>query len=307
MKQLTVLGSVNADHVLRVPYFSQPGETLTGRSYNIEFGGKGANQAVAVARLKSNDTQVHFLGCIGDDAIGQEIKDYMSAQDIHVEYLHQAPNTMTGVAFIQVTDIGENSIVLSSGANHFVNKDYIEQHKATIECCDALLMQLETPIEGITQAAEYAKAKGKLVVLNPAPAQSLNDELLSLVDIITPNETETQILTGIEVINESSAKEAAHIFHQKGIQLVLITLGKKGVFVSEKNGISKLISGFAVEAVDTTAAGDTFNGGFLSEYINGSSLEDAIRFAQGAAALSVTRKGAQASVPTREEVLAFIR
>ncbi len=307
MKKLTILGSVNVDHILTVPYFAKPGETLTGYNYNIEFGGKGANQAVAVARLKSKNIEVQFLGCIGDDSIGSQIKESMKNDGIDVSHLQQNIGVMTGVAFIQVSESGKNSIVLASGANDCVDLEYVKQCQQKIESSNAILMQLETPIEAVALAAKFAKNKQKLVVLNPAPAKPLTDELLSLVDIITPNETEAEILTGIEVTDEISAKKAAEVFHQKGIRTVLITLGKKGVFVSVIGEISEIISGFSVKAIDTTAAGDTFNGAFLCEYLDGKPLKEALRFAQGAAALSVTRKGAQPSVPNREEVIEFIK
>ena len=166
-------------------------------------------------------------------------------------------------------------------------------------------MQLETPLSGVELAAQIAKKNGVKVVLNPAPAQILSDELLSLIDIITPNETEAEILTGVAVTDEQSAVKAASVFHDKGIKTVMITLGAKGVFVSRK-GKSRIIKGFCVQAIDTTAAGDTFNGGFVTALLEEKSFDEAIHFGQAAAAISVTKKGAQSSIPTRQETLEFL-
>ncbi|QLB42128.1 MULTISPECIES: ribokinase [Mannheimia] len=302
MKKLTVLGSINADHVISVPYFAKPGETLTGHSYHIAYGGKGANQAVAAARLGA---KVSFIGCIGDDDIGKAMKTEFEKDGINTRPIKSIANEMTGIAMIQVAESGENSIVISAGANGYLDEAVVAEFESEIAQADYLLMQLETPLLAIIQAAKIAKNSNTQVVLNPAPARELPDELLSLLDMITPNETEAEILTGIKVVDEASAKQAAQIFHQKGIQKVLITLGSKGVFVSE-NGQGEIVAGFRVNAVDTTAAGDTFNGGLVTAMLEDKPLDEAIRFAHAAAAISVTRKGAQSSIPTRQETLDFL-
>lgn len=302
MKNLTVIGSINADHVISVPYFAKPGETLTGHSYHIAYGGKGANQAVAAARL---GVKVSFIGCIGNDDIGRAMKTAFEQDGINTQSIKTIPNAMTGIAMIQVAESGENSIVISAGANGHLDETVVAEFQSEITQADCLLMQLETPLPAIIQAAKIAKENNTQVVLNPAPARALPDELLSLLDMITPNETEAEILTGIKVVDELTASQAAAIFHQNGIEKVLITLGSKGVFISEKGGGS-IVPGFRVQAVDTTAAGDTFNGALVTAILEEKSLAEAIRFAHAAAAISVTRKGAQPSIPARQEVLDFL-
>lgn len=306
MKKLTVLGSINADHVISVPYFAKPGETLTGSGYHIAYGGKGANQAVAAARLlDKNSAHVSFIGCVGNDDIGRAMKTAFEQDGINTQPIKTIQNEMTGIAMIQVAASGENSIVISAGANGHLDESVVAEYQAEIRQADCLLMQLETPLPAIIQAAKIAKENGTKVVLNPAPAKALPKELLSLLDMITPNETEAEILTGIKVVDEQTASQAAAVFHQHGIEKVLITLGSKGVFVSE-NGEGKIVSGFRVQAVDTTAAGDTFNGALVIAMLEEKPLAEAIRFAHAAAAISVTRKGAQPSIPSRQETLDFL-
>ena len=302
MKTLTVLGSINADHVISVPHFVKPGETLLGHSYHIAYGGKGANQAVAAARLGA---KVNFIGCIGNDDIGRAMRNAFALDGINTNPIITVNNEMTGIAMIQVSDSGENSIVISAGANAYLDESQVEDSKQEIIDSDYLLMQLETPLPAIIQAAELAKENGTKVILNPAPAQTLPDELLKNLDIITPNETEAEILTGIRVTDEQSAVKSATVFHAKGIETVLITLGSKGVYVSQQ-GKGEIVPGFRVQAVDTTAAGDTFNGAFVTALLEDKPLAQAIRFAHAAAALSVTKKGAQPSIPTRKETLEFL-
>lgn len=304
MKKLTVLGSVNADHVISVPHFAKPGETLTGSNYHIAYGGKGANQAVAAARLGAN---IDFVACIGDDDIGQAMKKAFAQDGMNTDAVVEIKNKMTGIAMIQVSASGENSIVISAGANAYLNEDIIDTFADKIIQADALLMQLETPLSAVISAAKLAKSSHTQVILNPAPAQSLPDELLTLLDMITPNETETEILTGVKVVDEQSAQQAAQVFHQKGIKTVLITLGSKGVYVSQQGQTSGIVAGFRVEAKDTTAAGDTFNGALMTALLEDKPLAEAIRFAHAAAAISVTRQGAQPSIPTREETLNFLK
>lgn len=306
MKQLAILGSINADHVISVPHFAKPGETLIGSNYHIAYGGKGANQAVAAARLcDKNTTQVHFIACVGDDSIGQQMKNSFSKDGINVEAVSCVQGENTGIALIQVAENGENSIVISAGANACLNEAKVAEFSNKIVEADYLLMQLETPLSTVITAAKLAKENQTKVVLNPAPAKVLSDELFGLIDIITPNETETEILTGITVMDEESAVKAATVFHDKGIEQVLITLGSKGVYVSQK-GQGEMIAGFQVNAVDTTAAGDTFNGAFLTALLEGKNIHQAVLFAQAAAAICVTRAGAQPSIPQREEVMNFL-
>ena len=302
MNKLVVLGSVNADHVLQVASFPRPGETLLGHSYAVIPGGKGANQAVAAARLGAD---IAFIACVGDDSFGANMITEFSRDGINTQAVMIEQDTPTGIAMIQVAATGENSICISAEANACLTPERLTPHRELIEQADTLLMQLETPIATITQAAKIAKQAGTRVVLNPAPAQPLNDELLSVVDLITPNETEAELLTGIKVSDMASAQVAADALHNKGIAEVMITLGSQGVWISQA-GTGKQVKGFCVDAVDTTAAGDTFNGGLLAGLQAGLVLDEAIRFAHAAAAISVTRVGAQTSIPTKLEVDAFL-
>jgi len=302
MNKLVVLGSVNADHVLQVASFPRPGETLLGHSYAVIPGGKGANQAVAAARLGAD---IAFIACVGDDSFGANMITEFSRDGINTQAVMIEQDTPTGIAMIQVAATGENSICISAEANAFLTPERLTPHHELIEQADTLLMQLETPIATITQAAKIAKQAGTRVVLNPAPAQPLNDALLAIVDLITPNETEAELLTGIKVTDMASAQVAANVLHDKGITEVMITLGSQGVWISQA-GTGKQVKGFRVDAVDTTAAGDTFNGGLLAGLQAGLVLDKAIRFAHAAAAISVTRVGAQTSIPTRTEVDAFL-
>ncbi|EEX33208.1 MULTISPECIES: ribokinase [Vibrio] len=302
MNKLVVLGSVNADHVLQVPSFPRPGETLHGRNYQVIPGGKGANQAVAAARLNAD---TGFIACVGDDAFGINIRENFKMDNINIAGVKMQPNCPTGIAMIQVAESGENSICISAEANAKLTEDAIEFDLERIRQANYLLMQLETPMCGIEKAAQVAKASRTNVILNPAPARELSDELLSCIDVITPNETEAEVLTGVTVTDNESAQEAANTLHRKGIEIVLITLGAKGVWLSQ-NGRGELIPGFRVEATDTTAAGDTFNGALVTGLLEDLPLESAIKFAHAAAAISVTRFGAQTSIPSRDEVDAFL-
>ncbi|MEN9583455.1 MAG: ribokinase [Pseudomonadota bacterium] len=302
MNRLVVLGSVNADHVLRVPHFPRPGETLTGHRYQVVPGGKGANQAVAAARLGA---PVSFIARIGDDAIGRQMKAGFAQDGIDVSAVELDDTLPTGIAIIYVSDEGENSIGISAEANGALSPAIVKRHEVLIADAHTLLLQLEVPLESVFEAARLARAHGTRVVLNPAPARPLSGDLLALVDLITPNQTEAELLTGVKVCDEASAREAAARFHQMGISDVMITLGSQGVYCSNAQQ-QQLIPGFRVEAVDTTAAGDTFNGALLAAELAGADFKAAVRFAHGAAALSVTRFGAQSSIPEKGEVDAFL-
>lgn len=302
MNKLVVLGSVNADHVLQVPMFSRPGETIHGRHYQVIPGGKGANQVVAAARLKAD---TGFVACVGDDSFGLTMRENFKCDGINTQGVKIQNGCPTGIAMIQVSDSGENCICISAEANAKLTAEAIESDLPAIREADYLLMQLETPLDGIERAAAVARAAETQVVLNPAPARVLSDELLACVDVITPNETEAEILTGVTVVDDISAQQAADVLHSKGVETVIITLGAKGVWLSQ-NGCGQPISGFTVQAVDTTAAGDTFNGAFVTGLLNGLSVESAITYANAAAAISVTRFGAQISIPYHSEVEAFL-
>lgn len=302
-KKLVILGSVNADHILNVAHFPLPGETISGNQFQMVFGGKGANQAVAAGRCGAN---ISFLACLGNDDIGKKAKVQLMTDNIDTKSIELIDDVATGVALIFVNQQGENVIGIHAGANGQLDASYVQRHGNIIKEADALLMQLESPLDSVLKAAEIAKQENVQVILNPAPAQELPDELLSLVDIITPNETETEYLTGIKVIDDESAQQAADVLHNKGIKTVLITLGSRGVWVSEQNNKGCIVPAFKVKAVDTIAAGDTFNGALITALLEGQSMMSAIKFAHAAAAIAVTRAGAQPSVPWRHEVDTFL-
>ncbi|ERK16989.1 Ribokinase [Pantoea sp. AS-PWVM4] len=301
--KLAVLGSINADHILNLAHFPRPGETVIGKQYQIAFGGKGANQAVAAGRAGAD---IAFIACVGADDIGERIRQQLQQDRIDIAPVETVADEATGVAMIFVNGEGENNIGIYSGANAALTPACVDRHQQVIADADALLMQLESPLESVLAAAKIAKAQQTQVILNPAPATHLSDELLSLIDVITPNETEAEILTGIAVKSDEDAARAAAALHSKGIQTVLITLGRRGVWLSEK-GEGVRIPGFSVQAVDTIAAGDTFNGAFITARLEGVLMHDAVRFAHAAAAIAVTRPGAQPSVPWRTEIDAFLQ
>ena len=300
--KLVVLGSINADHVLNVRQFPQPGETVMGSHYNVAFGGKGANQAVAAGR---SGADISFIACVGSDDIGERVRQQLADDQIDTHSIEAIPETTTGVALIFVNEEAENVIGIDAGANNALTPDYLQRYQQQIVDASALLMQLESPLESVIAAARLAHQHNTQVILNPAPACELPDALLSLVDIITPNETEAEKLTGIKVDSDQAAARAAQVLHEKGIATVIITLGSKGVWLSQR-GNGHIVPGFKVKAVDTIAAGDTFNGAFITALLEGTAMESSVRFAHAAAAIAVTRSGAQSSVPWRHEIDDFL-
>lgn len=301
--KLVVLGSINADHILNLESFPTPGETVTGSHYQVAFGGKGANQAVAAGR---SGADIAFIACTGDDDIGERIRKQLQVDRIDVAPVSTVAGESTGVALIFVNGEGENVIGIHAGANAALSTSLVDAQRERIAQADALLMQLESPLGSVLLAAQIAHQNQTTVVLNPAPARELSDELLSLVDIITPNETEAEKLTGVRVENDEDAAKAAQVLHAKGIDTVIITLGSRGVWASVK-GEGRRVPGFKVQAIDTIAAGDTFNGALMTALLENTPLAEALRFAHAAAAIAVTRKGAQPSVPWREEIDEFLR
>lgn len=299
---LVVLGSINADHILNLESFPAPGETVTGNQYQVAFGGKGANQAVAAGRSGAN---IAFIACTGDDDTGERVRKQLARDNVDIAPVSVVAGESTGVALIFVNAEGENVIGIHAGANAALTTERVEAQRAIIAGAEALLMQLESPVESVLAAAKIAHENHTTVVLNPAPARVLSDELLALVDIITPNETEAEKLTGIRVENDDDAARAARALHDKGIGTVIITLGSRGVWASV-NGEGRRVPGFKVKAIDTIAAGDTFNGALVTALLEGKKMDDAIRFAHAAAAIAVTRKGAQPSVPWRKEIDEFL-
>lgn len=300
--KIVVVGSSNTDMIIQLDNIPVPGETVLGGKFSIAPGGKGANQAVAAARAGG---QVDFIACVGEDMLGQQAIDGFVTDNINVDNIFKDDKAASGVALIFVDKKGENSIAVASGANYELMPEHIIQAEDSIKSAQILVMQLETPIETVMAAAELASKHGVKVILNPAPAQTLSDELLQNISILTPNESETELLTGIKVDDENSAEKAAGILLGKGLEAVLITLGPRGVFLATPD-TCRMVPGFKVEAVDTTAAGDVFNGALAVSLAENKSLEDSIRFANAAGALSVTKLGAQPSAPNRNEIENFL-
>ncbi|MDZ7376465.1 MAG: ribokinase [candidate division KSB1 bacterium] len=296
--KIVVVGSSNTDMIVKVPRIPKPGETILGGKFSTAAGGKGANQAVATARAGG---EVTFIARVGDDMFGQQALRGFEADGINTRFVKTDPVEPSGVALIFVDESGENSIAVASGANARLSPGDVEEAAEAIRSADILLMQLETPLETVRRAAEIARGAGVKVILNPAPAMPLDDGLLANLTIITPNESEAELLTGVPVTDTATAETAAKALLDRGVEVVIITLGSKGALLKTREQ-SKVIPGFKVKAVDDTAAGDVFNGALAVALAEGKSLEQAVRFANAAAALSVTKLGAQPSVPLRSEI-----
>lgn len=296
---ILVVGSSNTDMVINSPHLPVPGETILGSSFFMNPGGKGANQAVAAARLGG---KVTFICKTGNDIFGKQAADIFENEGIDISYLIEDPDNPSGVALITVDDKAENTIVVALGSNATLDPADLEHSKNVIENAAIVLMQLEIPIDSVKYVAEVARAKSIKVILNPAPACELSDEILKNVSVIIPNENEAEVLTGIKVDSIDTAKEAAKKLSAKGIETVIITLGPKGALVYH-DGKFEHIKSVEVKAVDTTAAGDIFNGAFAVALSEGKALNEAVTFACKAAAISVTRKGAQASAPYKKEII----
>ncbi|HRT30021.1 MAG TPA: ribokinase [Kiritimatiellia bacterium] len=299
MKQIVVVGSTNTDMVVKAARIPAPGETILGGRFLMNPGGKGANQAVAAARLGA---EVVFIAKVGDDLFGREAKALFAKENICTDYVLTDPSEPSGVALIMVDAEGENCIAVASGANGTLMPEDIEGLEGVIAQSDMLLMQLETPLETVRYAADVAVNLGVPVILNPAPACELPSDLYDCLEVITPNESEAELLTNIKVTDEASAEAAARVLCDKGVRQVVITMGAKGAYVFDgEDGV--MVPAFKVEAVDTTAAGDVFNGALAVALTEELELEEAVRFASKAASISVTRMGAQASAPRREELV----
>lgn len=298
MPRIIVIGSSNTDMVIKTRKLPLPGETILGGTFLMNPGGKGANQAVAAARLGGNVT---FVTKIGEDVFGTEALNGFNAAKIDTRFIIRDPKNPSGVALINVDENGENSIVVAPGANGVLMPADINKEVFAAAKSDLFLMQLEIPIETVKYVAEKACHNGNRVILNPAPACWLSDNLYKCLFLVTPNETEAGLLTGIEVFDSGSAKAAAEYLKEKGVQHVVITLGSSGAYILS-GSISMMIPGIPVKAVDTTAAGDIFNGALAVALAEGKDMLTAVNFANQAASISVTRMGAQASAPFRAEV-----
>lgn len=298
-----VVGSLNMDLVVRMPQIPRPGETLLGGVFKTFPGGKGANQAVAAARLGA---RVTMIGCVGSDTFGCEMRDTLASEGIDISHVRVHSDMATGVALIQVDDRGQNSIAVASGANFQLTREDVESTIRAIREFDVLVMPLETPMETIHTAAQMASQRGATVLLNPAPAQVLDRSLLELVDVLIPNEYEAAIMTGLPALNSDvDTREAAGKLLALGTRKLIITRGSQGAVLFEKN-TELNISAFPVHVVDTTAAGDCFVGALAVALCEDKPLLAAAEFASAAAAISVTKDGAQPSLPRREQVIEFL-
>ncbi len=298
IKKIVVVGSCNTDMVVKSDRLPVPGETVLGGAFMMNPGGKGANQAVAVARLGGNAT---FITKTGNDLFGKQSIEMFDEENINTDNILSDPLHPSGVALIMVDNNGENCIVVASGANASLSTHDIEKARDVIESADIILMQLEIPMNTVEYAAKMAFDKGIKVILNPAPAAYLSNELMKCLYAIVPNKTEAEILSGIKVSDWDSARLAADSISAKGIDNVVITLGSKGSFVKEGDSCYE-VPVEKIDAIDTTAAGDTFCGAFCVGLSEGLSIHDAVYFANTAAGITVTREGAQSSIPYRKEI-----
>lgn len=300
MGKVIVIGSSNTDMVITSTRIPHPGETVLGGTFSMIPGGKGANQAVAAARAGGT---VSLLAKVGEDEFGRKSIAAYRKDGISTDLILTTPDHPSGVAIITVDEsTGENSIVVASGANSSLSPDDIRKAEQRIAEADVLLVQLEIPLDTVQLALQIAKENEVKTILNPAPACILDDDLLNLVDIITPNESETHALTGINPVSDLEIRQAAFELSKKVNEVVLITLGARGVYYLDTEGMGSFIPTTVVKATDTTAAGDVFNGYLAAALADGGTYWKAIEIANRAAAISVTRKGAQPSIPYREEM-----
>jgi ribokinase len=299
---LVVVGSANIDMVVSTSRFPIAGETILGKSFHMFPGGKGANQAVCAAKLGG---EVQFIGRMGDDIFRDRLFESMHKDGVDLLEVLIDRETSTGIALIMVDDEGRNEIVVVPGSNMNLSPRDIDSKADVISAARVVLMQLEIPLETVIHTAKNAKKNAAAIILNPAPARELPERLFSLVDYLTPNESEAEMLTGIRVTSIESAGKAARSLMDRGVSNVIVTLGEKGsLFVNDR--CEKHFPAVSVKPVDTTAAGDAFNGAFALSIVKGMEIDDGVRFATTVAALSVTRMGAQSSMPTPEELHSFL-
>ena len=300
--KITVVGSSNTDLVGKVPKLPAPGETVMGSEFIIAPGGKGANQAVAIARIGGDVT---FVAKLGMDDYGEQALKNFKKDGINTSFVFREPDVSSGVALIFVDKTGENMLVPIPGANGKLSPDDIDKARSAIENADILVVQLEVPLEAVERAVTIAYESGVPVVLNPAPGRKLDTSLIEKVSYLTPNETEAEILTDIKVTDDTTAQEAGKKLLDIGSKTVIITMGKRGAILITQDG-SELVPAFVVESVDATAAGDAFNGGLAYAIASGKDLREAIKLGNAVGALTVTKMGAQPSMPTRDELNKFL-
>ena len=300
MKNICVIGSLNMDLVVNVDTMPKPGQTIIGSNFKEVPGGKGANQAVAMARLNGN---VSMIGKVGEDGFGQTLINSLKNDKVDTTYIQTAKGA-TGVALITVDKNAQNSIVVSPGANFEVKEDDIDNNIEAIKNSDIVVLQLETPLNTIKYALNKAKELNKYTILNPAPAVKLDDEIIKNVDLLTPNETELEIISGVSIETEEDIQKAAQIMIEKGVKELIVTLGSKGsLYINKEKSMFK--KAYKVEAVDTTEAGDSYTGALAVALSQDKNIEDAMDFASKVGALSVLKEGAQSSLPTLEDVENF--
>lgn len=300
MKNICVIGSLNMDLVVNVDAMPKPGQTIIGSNFKEVPGGKGANQAVAMARLNGN---VSMIGKVGEDGFGQTLINSLKNDKVDTTYI-QTTKGSTGVALITEDKNAQNSIVVSPGANFEVKEEDIDNNIKAIENSDIVVLQLETPLNTIKYALNKAKELNKYTILNPAPAVKLDDEIIKNVDLLTPNETELEIISGVSIETEEDIQKAAQIMIEKGVKELIVTLGSKGsLYINKEKSMFK--KAYKVEAVDTTAAGDSYTGALAVALSQDKGIEDAMDFASKVGALSVLKEGAQSSLPTLEDVKNF--
>jgi len=302
MHSIIVIGSSNTDMVVKTDHLPVPGETIIGGEFFVYPGGKGANQAVAAARLGG---QVTLIASIGDDIFGRQAIEMIKAEGIDTSHIISEENIASGVALITVDNNGENCITVAPGSNATLYPASLQKAISVIQGAAIVMTQLETPLDTIIYAAEVCRNTSSKFILNPAPACLLPDSLFPDIDIITPNEKEAEMLTEVKVQDVASASKAAWVLKDKGVNIVIVTMGKQGALIVTDE-YEKLIPSIAVEAVDTTGAGDVFNGALAVAIAEGKELEDAVTFACRAAAISVTRLGAQSSAPKRDELEMYL-
>jgi ribokinase len=298
MKRIIVIGNSNTDMVIKTEKLPAPGETILGGKFLMNPGGKGANQSVAASRLGG---KVTFISKRGNDLFGNQAVGLLMREGVDIKYIVKDPDLPSGVALITVDSTGENSIVVAPGSNGNLLKEDIPSVIFDTGKFEILLLQLEIPIDTVEYSAVTASEHGIKVILNPAPARKLSDNLLKNTWLITPNETEAETITGVIITDIPSAERAAELIQERGVKNVIITLGEAGAYIKSEN-YTGLIPGIKVKPVDTTAAGDVFNGALAVAISEGSDLKDAVIFANKAASISVTRMGAQASAPYRNEI-----
>jgi ribokinase len=303
MSGICIVGSINMDLVATVERFPKPGETITGKEFGTFPGGKGANQAVAAGRLFPS---VSMVGKVGDDVFGEQQVDNLKQNGVDTRGVMTVPGVSSGIAVIEVDESGENDIIVIPGANQLLDRDFIDSQFAWMLESDVFLFQLEIPLDTVFYAIRKLKEHGKIVVLDPAPARTLPNEMYQYVDYITPNETELQILTGIETSEETRLHGAALNILSLGVKTVILKIGKKGAYLISKDQ-STHVPGFKVATVDTTAAGDTFNAAFAVALAKGYALKECVGFANAAAAISTTAKGAQSAMPQMRQVQSLLK